>query len=638
VSLLFGMWNLDGRPVDPECVTRIMRTVEREAPDGFTIFVEGTVFMLHGASHTTEESRRERQPYSSLSGAFLMWDGRLDNGTGLRTDLDSCGPNDTALQIVSSLWERDGTHCLRNLIGDWAVAVFNRYERTLVLAKDFLGVRPLYYLRCDHYVAWSSLLTPLIALAGKVTLCDEYVAGWLGGFPEAHLTPYREIHAVSPASFVRITRQSIHVERYWDFRPQPVRLRSDVEYEEQFRTLFFNSVRRRLRSDTPVLAELSGGMDSSAIVCSADRLVATEGAAPVETVSLFDDNEPNWNERPFFTAVEAQRGRSGFHLDVASDGRLLPERDGGFPPTPAHGARPSAPQRHFSQFLAERGFRVLLSGIGGDEFTGGVPTAIPELADLIREGRFVALLQSSFQWSLASRKPLLQTLKRTVRSFLPTLRASRSRTQWPMPWVKPSFLKRNRRALAAPAARYHVFGPLPTFQENLHALAGLRQQIACAEMSPSPSCEKRYPFLDRDLLEFLFNVPREQLVRPNQRRSLLRRAMQGIVADVVLNRPRKAFVATSQLKAIAADWTRITRLIETMSLESRGLIDSKIIARTLDEARSGREIPLLSLTRVLRLEWWLQDPAIRRLFDRSPGADLGSLRLCLRTGAHLEIK
>src|SRR5438045_135288 len=83
---------------------------------------------------------------------------------------------------------------------------------------------------------------------------------------------------------------------------------------------------------------------------------------------------------------------------------------------------------------AERDFRVLLSGIGGDEFTGGVPTGIPELADLIREGRFAALLQSSFQWSLASRKPLLQTLQRTVRAFLPTLRASRSRSQWPMPW------------------------------------------------------------------------------------------------------------------------------------------------------------------------------------------------------------
>jgi asparagine synthase (glutamine-hydrolysing) len=366
-------------------------------------------------------------------------------------------------------------------------------------------------------------------------------------------------------------------------------------------------------------------------VCAADRLVAQENVPPVETVSFFDDSEPNWNERPFFSAVEAQRDHIGFHLNVASDGQLLPARDGSLPVTPVYGARPSEVQMDFSEFLSRGHFHILLSGIGGDEFTGGVPTGIPELADLVRSGQIRTFLRRAFLWSLPSRKPLLHTVTKTVRSLLPTLWVSRSNTPWPMPWVKPSFLTRNRRFLGTQGTGYRWLGPAPTFQENLRALDGLRRQIACAELPPSASCEKRYPFLDRDLLEFLFNIPRNQLVRPDERRSLLRRALRGIVPDVVLGRRRKAFVVASQLKEIATDWTRVSQLVETMSLESWGVIDSGTLADTLDEARRGSEVPLLAITRVLRLEWWLQDPAIQHLFSESSGIRAKNSFLSFRT-------
>jgi asparagine synthase (glutamine-hydrolysing) len=328
-----------------------------------------------------EQSHRDQQPFMSPAGTFLMWDGRLDNRTQLRFERPR--QTDTDLEIAASLLERSGTAGLGDMVGDWALALFKHYERTLVLAKDFLGARTLYYLHCDRFVAWSSLLEPLIASADKLTLCEEYLAGWLTGFPEANLTPYQEIRSVPPASFVRVTSHAAKVERYWEFRHEPIRLKSDGEYEDQFRALFFESVKRRLRSHAPVLAELSGGMDSSSIVCVADRLTATNGIHSIETISLFDDSEPNWNEKPFFTAVETQRSRTGFHLNVASDGRFLPERDGSFPATPAYGARATESQVRYSAFLSNGDFRVLLSGIGGDEFTGGVPSGIPELADLL---------------------------------------------------------------------------------------------------------------------------------------------------------------------------------------------------------------------------------------------------------------
>jgi asparagine synthase (glutamine-hydrolysing) len=131
-------------------------------------------------------------------------------------------------------------------------------------------------------------------------------------------------------------------------------------------------------------------------------------------------------------------------------------------------------------------------------------------------------------------------------------------------------------------------------------------------------CEKRYPFLDRDLLEFLFNIPREQLVRPSERRSLLRRALRGIVPNEVLERSRKAYPGSSYLKAIGNDWERVSDLATGMQLEARGILDSAIVRDLLGRARRGQDVALLPLMRVLRLEWWLRDPHIDSLFAKPP--------------------
>jgi len=582
---------------------------EQYAPDGTTLLVDDGVAMLYGALHATPESRNERQPYILPSGNLLLWDGRLDN----RAECAPVGAADA--ELVAGLWEKRGADCLSELIGDWSLAVFDPRARKLFLARDFLGTRPLYYVRSDLWVAWSSLLEPLIALCrDRLTFCEAYAAGWLAGFPQAHLTPYNEIRAVSPASLLTLMPFQVKAQTYWSFRPRPTRYSSDSEYEEAFRFHFSRSLKRRLRAHGPVLGELSGGMDSSAIVCVADRIAEHENIAPVETLSFYDDSEPNWNERPYFAIVESRRGRTGFHLNVASDGRLIPERDCSLPPTPVHGARPAAAQQRLSEFLSSRSFRVLLSGIGGDEFTGGVPTGVPELADLLNRAELFAFLRRAFFWALSSRKPIAHVIAKTLGSFLPWSRAVTSGAPWPMPWIQSSFLRRNRSAFGHLASRYRIWSSPPSFQENLQALDRLRRQISCAELCLVSSCEKRYPFLDRDLLEFLFNIPREQLVRPGERRSLLRRALRGIVPSEVLNRPRKAHAGTGHLKAIANDWERASDLARKMRLESSGVLDSAIVGEVLERARRGQEVPLLPLMRVLRLEWWLRDSHIDALF------------------------
>jgi asparagine synthase (glutamine-hydrolysing) len=601
VSVQFGMWNFDGRPVDRIYAGKVFEQLDRASPDGVSVCAEEGLLLLYGACDTTPLAHRERQPFAAADGALLLWDGRLDAAE------PSAGPDPTDLARVGAAWERSGTACFRDLLGDWALSAICRDRRALVLARDFLGSRPLYYLRNRGFAAWSTLLEPLLSVPGeRFTLDEEYLAGWFAGYPDASLTPYEEILAVPPASFVRVTPRSVEVETYWKPRLQKLSsLKSDADYEECFRAHFFAAVKRRLRSRGPVAAELSGGLDSSAIVCAAD-LIAGRGARSVETVSFFDPEEPRWNERPYFLAVEERRGRAGFHLNVGLEGRLLPEHDQGFPVTPAHGALPSPSDQRLSEFLAGGGFRVLLSGVGGDEFTGGVPTGIPELADCVRCGDLVRFLRRAFLWSLAARRPLLHLAAETLATFLP----SRNRNPaWPTPWLAGSFRKRHRRTFARDLPRFRWFGPLPSFQANLAALDGIRRQLALAA---TPGREMRYPFLDRDLLEYLFNIPRSRLVRPGERRSLLRRALRGIVPDLVLDRPSKAFVATSHSKALASDWPRVEKLLDGMRVERCGMVDSGRLLGELEAARRGLDVPLLPLLRVLRVEWWMRHPGFER--------------------------
>src|SRR5207253_1227956 len=108
------------------------------------------------------------------------------------------------------------------------------------------------------------------------------------------------------------------VSGYWDFDPgKRIRYRTDAEYEEHFRAVFGKAVQRRLRSDGPILAELSGGMDSSSIVCMADSIIARgDVESPrLDTISWFDNSQPATDELPYIAIVEQRRGRTGFHID-----------------------------------------------------------------------------------------------------------------------------------------------------------------------------------------------------------------------------------------------------------------------------------------------------------------------------------
>ncbi len=617
MSVQFGRWNFEGEPPALEYIEKVSAALAPYGPDSNESYSNGGVRILYRAFHTTQESRREKQPHISSSGAMITWDGCLDNRAELISELsDSLTNSSTDVAIVAMAFEKWGASCFAKLIGDWALSIWNPRDRSLILAKDPIGTRHLYYSFDNNQVTWSTILDPLVRLAGKAfALNEEYIAGWFSLFPAVHLTPCVGIHSVPPSSSVLLRPGKHAVSKYWDFDPEKnILYGTDAQYEEHFRIVFAKAVQRKLRSDRPVLAELSGGRDSSSIVCMADLVIA-RGATEtprLDTLSKYDDSEPNWNERPYFTKVEEKRGRTGWHINVgAQDLEKIPAPEpppksphGRFVPTPGYDGRTS-PQ--FRMCMASQGNRVVLSGIGGDEVMGGVPTPVPELANLLARGQFGALAHQLKLWALEKRKPWFHLFWEATRGFFPPSLVGVPKYMRPAPWLQSSFVKRHWAALTGYPCRTNLFGPLPSFQENVSTLDALRRQLARTALPFEPPFEKRYPYLDRDLLEFMFAIPREQLVRPTQRRSLMRRALVGIVPNEILNRKTKAFVARSPMLAISNDWTHFAEITQNMLSSSLGIVYPERISEALQKVRRGEEVPIITLGRTLSLEGWLKD-------------------------------
>jgi asparagine synthase (glutamine-hydrolysing) len=566
------------------------------------------IFTLGGAESCAEI------PLILSSGAVLSWNGRLDN----RVDCiafagDGVSEASSDAAVVGACYARWGTEFLGKLLGDWALSVWSPAERSLVLARDAMGMWPLYYSAKTNRILWSTILDPLALEAGNTALEREYLAGWLGKFPAAHLTPYRGVYAVPPSCHVRFANGRITSTRFWDFNPgKTIHYKTDADYEHHLLDVFRESVRRRLRSSMPVLAELSGGMDSSAIVSMGD-VVLSEGnceTSRLDTVSYYDALEPNWNEQPYFESVERKRGRVGCHINVQSQvffaGELRAKR---FRPTPSeHGIAPSANEQ-LRELLLANGYRVVLSGLGGDEVAGGVPSPSPELRDLIAAGRFRTLAGKLKQWALVQRRPWILLLREALSGFLPASGANHSRDMDQPSWLAPDFVREYGEALAGYPRRIRLFAVRPPFDEAMMTVDALRRQIAALAPPRDPVYERRYPFLDRDLLEFLFAIPREQLVRPGERRSLMRRAFRGIVPDEILDRKRKGFRARSSLAALTSERETLEDLTTGMRLDSLGIVRESEFRAALETARRGGELSAQCL-RALAVEIWLRDAGV----------------------------
>ena len=613
MSGIAGLYNFHGRHVDPAQLLALGSVLAERGPDGGRGVVDGPVGMIYRAFHTNAESRRERQPLLSRSGHLLGWDGRLDNRDELLPLLRNELRSDwTDVALVFAAYQKWSTDFLARLIGDFALSLWDPFAKTLLLARDPFGVRPLYYFRGHDEFIWSSTLGSLLALpAIEIEVNDEYVAGCLALYPEPASTPYRNITSVEPGQLVTITQREIQKRRFW--RPaehDEIRYAKDEQYEERFRDLFREAVSCRLRSDRPIWSELSGGLDSSSIVLMADRIHADErnAAVPIETLSFVDDPSVTFFDRRFIEVVENSRGHEGVHVDGGGRWISLAAPEDRLIATPLTSVCVAELHKRVWQSMNDAGARVLLSGLGGDQVTWSNLEPGPELSDLLVARKPGSLHRRLQVWSEATHVPYVQLLWQEVMlPFLP--RAVRARFQKQIElssWLDQEFVKRTRIAerLVLPDDPFDF--RLPSRRIQSSRIWYIVMNVARGEYWEHAAYEKTYPFLHRPLVEFLMNVPIAQKLRPDETRSLMRRALKDLLPQKILERRSKGTTGEALCRGLANEWQRIKPLLADSRLAQRGYVDARELVQALDRARHGMEFNISSLLQALALEVWLR--------------------------------
>ena len=607
-----GTWNFDGKPVDRQSLIRISHELAQYGPDSETTFFDGQIGFLYRAYHTTSGSRIERQPHFSGNGQIVIWDGRLDNRDELISQLShTLRDEQTDVAIIAASFDRWGLDCLSKLVGDWALIIWDPAEKKLILARDYIGTRRLFYRCTPTQICWCSHLAPLALCGDTFHLCDEYLAGYFGYWPDAHLTPYRELSSVPPGCFVSVQNALATSHRYWTLRPHKPSCRSDAEYEDHFRHLFRQAVRRRLRTDSPVLAELSGGLDSSSIVCMADDILANEGAeAPcVDTFSFCDLEEPDEEDFLYFPKIEEKRGRVGHHARLNARGDTFLLRSESFAATPGFSSRQEL-RAALGNVIRKGNFRVVLSGLGGDQFLGQAPDPEVFLADLIVRLRPITLFRELVSWSLATRQPWIRLLAKAVITLLPgRLRVRLQPVARAEPWLNSQFAQRHRireRLLSGGTCSWSC---LPSIRRSLQMLCELSGQLTA--FAPVIE-EKRYPYLDQTLVEFLLSVPSEQLARGGQDRSLMRRSLIGLLPDDIRLRRSKSGTGRCAAVTLQKHWAEVETLLCSPLVTRLGYVNSVSFRDALLAMKTGREPDfVVQLLRALSLELWLRDAIAR---------------------------
>jgi asparagine synthase (glutamine-hydrolysing) len=617
MNIIFGIWRPQGPPVTRKELESMAVHTRRFAPDGEWYRITPEIGYGVQAQYTHERSRLESQPASDAAGNVLVFDGRLDNYRNLMSELGLTGDITSDSEIILSAYRRWGKDCLVRLIGDWALVLWDARSRTLYLARDHAGTRLLHYFRdASGTLVWATYLDSYLSTASLASLDPVYIASYLGMLPCYGRTPYRDIHAVLPGHLLKVTLQSTSASQFW--KPgisEPLSCRSFEAYKEEFLHLFQQSVVRRTPPGTPVLAQLSGGMDSTSVVCIADRVrnlsSATPGIKPLDTLSYFDDSDPDWNESPYFTLVEAKRGRIGFHLDISKYRGNFERAADNYAAYLYPGIDDSTIKRDLDLFTiaSSGGYRSILSGIGGDEFTGGnvMPTA--EIEDLLVRGRLFSSAHRAVAWCLAQRLSLCELFGQIASSVFGRLDyVHRDSKRFEIPWLTP--IARQHCETAVHELPLVHFTPLSVGPKTADLSETwwytLRTQ---PHFKPSNvfRWEYRYPYLDRDFLEFLMQLPYEYLAQPGRRRFLMRAALQHIVPEEILERRRKAFLLSGPLGSVRKSAPLLAGLIDRSLLIQSGYVDSIALQNALGKIVSGDDLHWWGhLYRFALMETWLQ--------------------------------
>lgn len=617
MSALGGVFNFDGKPVQDGFLASMGQALAARGPDGGGQHGSGPVGMVYRAFHTTEQSWAETQPMVSALGHLLCWDGRLDNREDLISVLrDDLYDDHTDLAIVMAAYLRWGLDFLPRLLGDFALSLWDPHDRSLLLARDPIGTRTLYYHLDDKRVLWTTDLEVLINLSEiDLAINEEYIADTLTGFPQPGQTPYKNIHGVIPGHAAMVRHQAIEVKRFWALDPQNrIHYKTDAEYEEHFRHLFREAVRCRMRAVGVVWAELSGGLDSSSVVCMAHDLIRSGDirASGLETVSRVYDEENRSDERVYIRPVEERIGKRGVYLredDHRFMSPLAADYSRTFPNMVADFV--AEYYRAVDEVMDRAGARVLLSGEAGDEVASAIKDPAPMFTDLLLAGKLIDLHRSLVAWCGGVNRRYFRVLRnKAILNAIPSLRHWRSSRSLELKALNRIFDAGFFKRMDLDGRRFrnrNVYGfPDHCSQEQAASFGRSVRLISAGYYREFTNVEFRYPFTHRPLVEFLHAIPFDQKVRPRQTRSIVRRALTGLLPPEIASRKDKGLAGPAYVRAARREWERLNSLFTEPRICAYGYVKYDALKDVVNEAREATGIKGSYVALFLPIEYWLR--------------------------------
>jgi asparagine synthase (glutamine-hydrolysing) len=614
--------------VEAPDLDRMLNAMRYRGTDGRGVWIDGATGLGHLLLHTTPESLHERQPVVRGDLA-LCADCRIDNRSELLAELAVPGPHhrvsDPALILFA--YERWGEECVSHLLGDFAFGLWDGRRETMFCARDHFGVKPLYY---HHSVlfAFASEIKSLLTLPEVPReLDDAAIADLLTEtFDDRETTFYREVKALPAAHTLTMSRDGVRLHRYWSLVPRSEgRLRSDADYGEALREHFMRAVRCRLRSAFPVGVELSGGLDSASVACTARLIAQVEEQPPIHTLSYIFDHLPQADERPWIEHILAGGGLIPHFVQPDSLDplgyldQMVFHLDGVF----------YAPNLFMTWLgyaeAAQHGVRVLLTGMDGDS-TLSHGADYPQ--ELFRRGQWLAGIRvvretararGRSPWKQAQRFGLdpLRPARRVVRHLL-TPRSAPVPDAWNRRGILGADLS-HRIDVPARVARLSASRSRRPRSEREGHIRQLSWGIHAAILTGTDGLgaglgiEVRHPFYDVRLAEFCIALPGDQKIRNGWTRWVMRNAMEGILPPRVQWRAYKSNLGSVLSHGLV---THHMAYIERLARDPGPIepyIDVAALRVACDRFRAapggGTVIPIwqaIVLDRGLRLAGWVR--------------------------------
>jgi asparagine synthase (glutamine-hydrolysing) len=616
---IVGQLRPQGQPVDRELIARMCAGLEHRGPDSRGIHHEARVGLGIQRLRVIDLNTGDQPIYNEDRSVVVVLNGEIYNYRELREQLLSRGhelstQGDT--EVIAHLYEDHGADCVRHLHGMFAFALWDRRRQQLLLARDRVGKKPLLYTIRDGTLTFASELHALLQdedIPREVdhVALDRFLAF---GYVPAPLTALRGVQKLPPAHTLLMREGRAELNRYWTL-DYSQKLDAPVEELcERLRDALRTATRRRMISDVPLGAFLSGGIDSSAVVAA----MAEASTEPVRTFSIGFDHQ-QFDELPHARLIAEQFGTVHEEFQVRADAIAV------VPELIRHYGEPFADSSAIPSFylaqMTRRHVTVALNGDGGDESFAGytryvanavagrlerIPAplrrGIAGLGARIQDGGDVGSARNKFRrlaGTLALDRPARYA--RYVSWFDAAGRAA---------LYTPEFAETvgavpAERLIAdawAAASGHSVVDRMLEVDVSTYLVDDLIAKIDIATMAHA--LEARSPFLDHELMQFAASVPANLKVRGREKKWLLREAMRGWLSDDILDRPKQGFSVplSTWLRSDLQGWAR--EVLLDRGTAERGYFDQAAVAGLLDRHSAGADGDAKRIWSLLMLELW----------------------------------